>query len=407
MKFILDIHNKIKPFFEKGGKLEKLAPLFETHDTFLFTPSDVTKKGSHVRDAVDLKRVMLFVIFALTPCLIFSIWNAGHQYNISNMNAPNASFPNSLMFDMLRGSVIVVPIIAVSYIVGGFWEVLFSCVRKHEINEGFLVTGLIFPLTLPPSIPLWMVAVGVSFGVVIGKEIFGGTGMNVLNPALTGRVFLFLAYPVKMGGEIWTNIGHGNFFFDTFTYRVAPVAVEGFSGATPLAVLGNIPENFKSAEVFLESKGFIFSDMFFGFGGGSLGETSTLACLLGAIILLVSGVASWRIMLSAVIGLLFGGYVANYIGSSPVSQLPPYYHLVMGGFAFGAIFMATDPVSAAATKIGKLIYGFLIGLLVIIVRVVGGYPEGVMLAILFMNAMAPMIDEFVVRTHIKRRSKHV
>ncbi len=407
MKFILDIHNKIKPLFEKGGKLEKLEPLFEAHDSFVFTPGDITKKGSHIRDSVDLKRVMSFVILALIPCLIFSIWNTGHQYNIANMSTPNAPFPNSLMFDMIRGLIIVGPIILVSYLVGGFWEVLFACVRKHEINEGFLVTGLIFPLTLPPSIPLWMVAVGVSFGVVIGKEIFGGTGMNVLNPALTGRVFLFFAYPVKMAGEVWTNIGNGNFVIDWFTNRVPPIAVESFSGATPLAILGNIPNKLESAESILASNGFTFSNMFLGFGGGSLGETSTLACLLGAIILLVSGIASWRIMLSAVIGILCGGYIANIIGESPASQLPPYYHLVMGGFAFGAIFMATDPVSAAATKVGKLIYGFLIGLIVIIVRVAGGYPEGVMLSILFMNAMAPMIDQFIVQGHIKRRTKNV
>jgi len=406
MKLLLKLHDMARPFFEKGKKLAPFEPLFDAHDTFMFTPSTVTKDGTHVRDSVDLKRVMIFVVLALLPCTLFAMWNAGHQYNISNYGAPQAGFPNNLMFDFLRGAVIMLPIVATSYIVGGIWEVLFACVRRHEVNEGFLVTGLLFPLVLPPTIPLWQVAVGVSFGVVIGKEIFGGTGMNVLNPALTARAFLFFAYPAQMSGEVWTNIGHGNFLFDWFTNRPAPVAVDGFTGATPLAVTASIPEGTVNAVEALNQAGYTFWDMFWGVIPGSLAETCLPACLFGAAVLIISGVGSWRIMGSCVAGLFLGGFAANWLGQSPMSQLPPYYHLVMGGFAFGCVFMATDPVSAAATNTGKYIYGFLVGLLVVVIRVANpAYPEGVMLAILFMNVMAPMIDHYVVEAHLRRRAK--
>ncbi len=394
MKFILNIHNKMRHLFEKGGKLEVVGPVFDAADTFMFTPEHRTVKGAHVRDSVDLKRVMMTVIYALLPCFFFGLWNAGHQYNlvngVSGWTVPDTVYAASFLNDIIRGAIIMFPILFVSYAVGGFWEVLFACVRRHPINEGLLVTGFLFPLILPPTIPLWQVAVGISFGVVIGKEIFGGTGMNVVNPALLSRAFLFFAYAKYMTGDIW--VAH-----------TAAANVDAISTATPLGLLseGSMP----LADAI--HNGYIsFSKMFWGTIPGSIGETSTAACLIGAVVLIVTGVGSWRIMLSATIGLLVTAYIANFVGHSPMSQLPPYYHLVAGGFAFGAIFMATDPVSAAATNIGKWIYGFLIGMLVIIVRVANaGFPEGVMLSILFMNLMAPLIDSFVVDAHIKRRTK--
>ncbi|OVE73388.1 NADH:ubiquinone reductase (Na(+)-transporting) subunit B [bacterium B17] len=385
MKFLLDFLNKEKKKYEKGGKLEKIEPLFDAGDMFLFTPPTVTEKGAHVRDAVDLKRVMITVIWGIFPCFLFGIWNAGHQYNISTVGA-SAGF----MADIIRGLIIMLPVVIVSYGVGGFWEVLFACIRKHEVNEGLLVTGLLFPLVLPPTIPLWQVAVGVSFGIVIGKEIFGGTGMNIVNPALMSRAFIFFAYSKYMSGDVWI---------------AAEERVAAYSGATPLGILADLPEGMTAVSA-LNEAGFSFSRMAIGNMPGCLGETSAVMCLLGAILLLVTGVASWRIMLSCVLGLLGTAFLANIIGSEGASQIPPHYHLVMGGFAFGAAFMATDPVSGAATNMGKWTYGFLIGFLVVIVRVVNpAYPEGTMLAILFMNVMAPMIDNFVVESHVKRRAK--
>jgi Na+-transporting NADH:ubiquinone oxidoreductase subunit B len=389
MKFILKIHDKMRPLFAKSGKLNKLEPLFDAGDSFMFTPDIVTTSGSHVRDAIDLKRVMVFVIFGLIPATLFGIWNAGHQYNLANVGATQG-----LVSDIIRGAIIVMPIIIVSYAAGGFWEVLFSCVRRHQINEGLLVTGLLFPLILPPTIPLWQVAVGISFGVVIGKEVFGGTGMNVLNPALTGRAFLFFAYPAQMSGSVWIAMKKGG------------ELVDGISGATPLAIVAAPPEGLTATEA-LNEAGFSFASMAFGSMAGSIGETCAIACVLGAIFLLLTGIAAWRIMLSCTIGLLLGGVLANVFGNpGTISQLPPHYHLVMGGFAFGAVFMATDPVSAAATDIGKWIYGFLLGMLIIAVRVANpAYPEGVMLSILFMNVMAPLVDNYVVQAHIRRRTR--
>ena len=385
MKFILNLNNKIRHFFEKGGKLESVSPIFDAADTFAFTPASVASSGAHVRDAVDLKRVMITVIYAVMPCFLFGIWNAGHQYNLA-AGGPMPGF----VADMLRGAWIVLPIVFVSYAVGGFWEVLFSCIRKHEINEGLLVTGFLFPLILPPTIPLWQVAVGITFGVVIGKEIFGGTGMNIVNPALLSRAFLFFAYAKSMTGNIWVATGAGT---------------DAVTGATPLGHLATLAENAAPVEA-LVANGTSFSTLFLGNLPGSIGETSTLACLIGAVILVVCGVGSWRIMLSCLLGLVGTALLANTFGSSPLSQLPPHYHIVTGGFAFGAIFMATDPVSAAATNAGKWIYGFLIGVLVVLVRVFNsGFPEGVMLSILFMNLMAPLIDHFVVAAHIRRRTR--
>jgi Na+-transporting NADH:ubiquinone oxidoreductase subunit B len=387
MKFMLDMHDKFRPLFEKGGKLEKLWPLFDAHDTFVFTPADVTTRGSHVRDAIDLKRVMITVVLGLLPCTIFGMWNAGHQFNAVNVGAPQG-----FMADMIKGSLMVLPIIFVSYAAGGVWEVLFCCVRRHEVNEGFLVTGLLFPLTLPPTVPLWQVAVGISFGVVLGKEVFGGTGMNVLNPALTSRAFIYFAYPAQLSGNVWTKLTKGG------------SVVDGFTGATPLAILADLPKGSTAIEG-LTAAGFDFMSMCKGVMAGSIGETCVIACVIGAIVLIMTGIGSWQIMLASTIGLLAGGFLANVIGNDGMSQLPAYYHIALGGFAFGAVFMATDPVSAAATNVGKWIYGFLIGIIVVIVRVANpAYAEGVMLAILFMNVMAPLIDHFVVEAHIKRRS---
>lgn len=391
MKFIQDINDKLRPLFEKGGKLEKLAPLFEAGDMFMFTPPAVTGKGAHVRDAVDLKRVMITVIYALLPCFFFGVWNAGHQYNIVNAGAP-AGFTA----DIIRGLIIVLPIVIVSYAVGGFWEIMFACIKKHEINEGLLVTGLLFPLVLPPTIPLWQVAVGISFGIVIGKEVFGGTGMNIVNPTLMSRAFLFFAYSQWMVGDVWISLAKGS------------ETVDGVTGATPLGILLDLPGSEMTAEMTVEtlnSAGYSFQSMVIGNIPGSIGETSVIACLIGAAVLIFTGMASWRIMLACVIGLLATGFAANLIGSEGASQLPPHYHLVMGGFAFGAVFMATEPVTATATNTGKWIYGFMIGMLVVIVRVINpAFPEGVMLSILFMNITAPLIDHYVVEAHIKRRT---
>ena len=404
MKFILNMHDKVRHHFEKGGNLESVGPIFDAADTFAFTPDEETHKGSHIRDAIDMKRLMITVIYALLPCFVFGMWNAGHQYNLVNSGETGwifAKFITDLMSDgwvsiliadLLRGAIIVMPLVVVSYAVGGFWEVLFSCIRKHPINEGLLVTGFLFPLVLPPTIPLWQAAVGISFGVVIGKEVFGGTGMNIVNPALLSRAFLFFAYAKEMTGNVWVGIAP-----DT--------TVDAVTGATPLGILATLPEGSDAAVVIADGQ-VDFMQMLIGNLPGSIGETSAIACLLGAAVLLITGVASWRIMLAAVIGLLSTAALAKGFGSSAMSQIPIYYHLVAGGFAFGVIFMATDPVSAAATNAGKWIYGFLIGMLVIIVRVLNaGFPEGVMLSILFMNLMAPLIDSFVVDHHIRMRRR--
>lgn len=398
MKFLLDKIEKSKKDFEPGGKMEKLYPLFEANDTFLFTPSDVTESGPHVRDAIDIKRVMITVVVALMPCFLFGIWNAGHQYNIVNQVAGA-----SLVSDIIQGLIMVMPIVLVSYAVGGFWEVLFAVTRKHEINEGFLVTGLLFPLTLPPTVPLWQVAVGISFGVVVGKEIFGGTGFNVLNPALTARAFLFFAYPVQLSGNVWTKISEGA---DT---------IAGFTGATPLAVSALLPKNADVVGALngteYGSIGFSWMNSFIGTIPGSIGETSALLCLVGALILVLTGVGAWRIMLGGVIGLAIMSTLLNQLPAEEFkafTQLPFHWHLVIGSFAFGIVFMATDPVSAAATNTGKWIYGGLIGVLTILIRVTNpAYPEGVMLSILFMNVMAPLIDHIVVQSHIKKREKYL
>jgi len=395
VKFLRNFFDSQEKHFKKGGKLEKFYPLFEATETFLFTSGEVTKNPSHVRDALDLKRMMIMVVIALVPAVLFAFYNTGLQANlvIAQQGLENGGSwqagllktlgvpfdPNNFWANFLHGAVYFLPIYIVTLIFGGFWEVLFSIIRNHEISEGFLVTSLLFPMILPPTIPLWQVAIGISFGVVIGKEVFGGVGMNILNPALTGRAFLFFAYPAEISGDkVW-------------------LAVDGVSKATPLA---------KFAEGTFHTAGYSWSDAFFGFIPGSMGETSTLAILIGAVILIATGIGSWRIMLSVVVGMVFMSLTLNLIGSdtNPMFQVSPLWHFVLGGFAFGTVFMATDPVTAAMTDQGKYIYGLLIGILVVLVRVVNpAYPEGMMLAILFGNVFAPIIDKIFVNANIKRR----
>ncbi len=381
MNWLLKTINKMKPTFSKGGKLGFLHSTFDAFATFAFVPNTTTKAGTHVRDAMDLKRTMTVVIVALMPALLFGMWNVGYQHNLAL--GGNLTFWPMFWYGFLK----VLPIIIVSYVVGLGIEFASAQIRGHEVNEGFLVTGMLIPLVMPVTVPLWMVAVATAFAVIIGKEVFGGTGMNVFNPALMARAFVFFAYPSHISGDkVWVALSKGDQLID------------GFSGATPLSTAA------ASGGVNLPS----LQDMFLGFIPGSIGETSKLAILLGAVILIYTGIASWKIMLSCVVGALGIGFLVNAIGANPYMEIPAYYHLLMGGFAFGAVFMATDPVSGTQTETGKWIYGFLIGALAVLVRVFNpGYPEGMMLAILFMNAFAPLIDHYVVEANIKRRMKRV
>lgn len=386
MKLFKNIIEKLEPNFEKGGKLEKWFPIFDSLATFLFTPNHTTHKGAHVRDAIDLKRTMFMVIVAMVPCLLFGMWNVGYQHFLAI-----GEFNSTLMDNMLFGAMKVLPLVAVSYGVGLGVEFAFCIVKKHTINEGFLVSGMLIPLCVPVDVPLWMVAVATIFAVVIGKEVFGGTGMNILNVALTTRAFLFFAYPTKMSGnEVWVNTDGGT-------------VVDGFTGATPLA------DAIEGGTAAIPS----LMDSFLGFIPGSVGETSTLACLIGGAILLYMGIASWRVMLSvfvggAVMGLIFNILGPIYFPSNLYLQVDWLHQLVLGGFAFGAVFMATDPVTAAQTNTGKVIYGFFIGLLAILIRTVNpAYPEGMMMAILFMNVMAPLIDHYVIQGNVKKRLKRL
>lgn len=410
MKFLHDILHKQKPLFEKGGKFEKFYYLFEAGESFMFTPETTTPlKGTQVRDAIDLKRLMMTVVIALVPALLFGIWNVGHQHFLATGEG------GELMDKILLGMQIVLPIVLVSYAAGGGVEAIFAIARKHPINEGFLVTGMLIPLVLPPTIPLWQVAVATIFAVLIAKETFGGTGMNLLNIALTARAFLYFAYPIDISGDVWTYLGDA-------------AVVDGYTGATPLAIAANaqssVIESLAAATANWAGAVDMYSvqNLFMGVMPGAIGETSVLMVLIGAAILLMTGVASWRIMLSATVGALLMGTIATFFGSSmnPADyaeneaiqkmiifmQLPAYYHLLIGGFAFGVVFMATDPVSAAQTSTGKWIYGILIGILTVIIRVFNpAYPEGIMLAILLMNVFAPLIDYYVVESNKKRRIK--
>lgn len=383
MKPFRNLLEKIKPNFEKGGKLEKFYPAYNAFETFLFVPGlTCPARGAHVRDAIDLKRTMILVVVSLIPCLLFGMWNVGYQHYRA-LGIADASFIDNFIF----GAIKVMPIVIVSYAVGLGVEFTFAIIRKHQVNEGFLVSGMLIPLILPVDIPLWMVAIATIFAVVIGKEVFGGTGMNILNPALTARVFLFFAYPTKMSGtDVWVNTQVQN----------GQQVVDGFSGATPLG---------DAASGFSDKIPGVWQS-FVGTIPGSIGETSALACLIGAAILIYTGIGSWRIILSVFLGGFVMATIFNLFGLNTLMQLSPIHHLVLGGFAFGAVFMATDPVTATQTNTGKYIYGFLIGLLAILLRVFNpAYPEGMMLAIIFMNVMAPLIDHYVVQANIRRRLK--
>ena len=379
MQILRKILNKIEPHFINNGKLSNLYPIFEATDSFLFSSANKTQSGPHVRDSIDIKRVMFFVLIAMMPALFFGIYNVGYQKDVSG----------TIIETFKLGFPVVFPIIFVSYAVGGFWELLFATIRKHEINEGFLVTGMLIPLVMPPTIPLWMVALGTTFGIVIGKEIFGGTGYNIFNPALVARAFVFFAYPASMSGDkVWS--------------------IDGISQATPLLQASS--EQGSMALKLLDNE-FSWHDMFFGFIPGSIGETSVVAILIGALFLLITRIGNWKIMLGTLLGMTCTALLTNYFGiainsDNPMLYLPPHYHFVMGGFAFGMVFMATDPISASQTDIGRWLYGFLIGFMCVIIRSINpAYPEGMMLSILFANAFAPLIDYFVMKSHIKKRKR--
>jgi Na+-transporting NADH:ubiquinone oxidoreductase subunit B len=400
MKFLHDILEKQKPMFEKGGKLEKFYYLFEAGESFAFTPSTTTPaKGAHIRDAIDLKRMMMTVVIAMIPALLFGIWNVGYQHFLAIGNSDA-----TLLEIIMVGTIQVLPIVIVAYTAGGIVEVIFAIIRKHAINEGFLVTGMLIPLVMPPDIPLWQVALATVFAVIIAKEAFGGTGMNILNVALTARAFLYFAYPTDISGTVWTYLGEGGAknAVDGYTGATAlSIAAEAQAGTTVDAALQSATSGWAGAESL-----FSFNNMLIGVIPGSIGETSAIMALLGAIILVAAGVASWKIMVSGVVGALVMGLIFNLAGSTPFMQMMPHYHLVMGGFAFGIVFMATDPVSAAQTETGKWVYGFFIGLLTVLIRVFNpAYPEGIMLAILLMNVFAPLIDFYVIQANKNRRLK--
>lgn len=390
--------DKIEPHFTKGGKFEKYFGLYEMVDTFMYTPSDVTRGFTHIRDGNDLKRTMTFVVIATFFCVLMALYNTGYQANhameimkvdkIDNWrNAIMSMFgfnPMNPLSNLMHGALYFFPVYIVTLAIGGVWEVLFATVRGHEVNEGFLVSSMLYALIMPPNIPLWQVALGISFGIVIGKEVFGGTGKNFLNPALTGRAFLYFAYPASMTGEsVW-------------------VAVDGYTAATPLALAAN-----GGVEAITQAN-YSWIQSFLGFEPGCLGETSTLACLIGAAFLLYTRIASYRIMGGVFIGMVLTSILFNVIGSdtNPMFAVPWYWHLTMGGFAFGMVYMATDPVSAAMTNTGRWLFGGLVGLMTVLIRVVNpAFPEGIMLAILFSNMFAPTIDYFVMQANIRRRMK--
>lgn len=389
MKFLKDLVNSQEKLFEKGGKLEKLYPLYEAGASFLFSTKEKTKSNVHVRDSLDTKRFMSIVILALLPCIVFGIYNSGLQAH----KAAGLSLEFLPVF--LTGAKYVLPLILVSYAVGGLFEVLFALIRRHEINEGFLVTGILYPLTLPATLPLWQAAVGIAFGVVIGKEVFGGSGRNFLNPALTARAFVFFAYPATISGEVWTKL-----------IVAKDKLVDGWSGATALGVAAVTPVGENLQENLLNA-GFTVKDAFFGFIPGSIGETSVICVLIGAFVLLITKVGSWRTMLGSLLGATLMTLVFNaFSGPStiPFLSLGPAWQLSFGSFAFATVFMATDPVSSPSLELSRFIYGFLIGVLGIIIRVINpAYPEGWMLAILLMNTFAPLIDHVVYKSQIKKR----
>jgi Na+-transporting NADH:ubiquinone oxidoreductase subunit B len=399
MKRLRSFLDRMQPLFLPGGRFEAYHALFEMVDTLFFSPPDLTRGAPHVRDAIDLKRVMIIVVFAAAPAMLVGLWNTGFQANtaMTAMGIESVSGwrgtvlgllmagndPASLYDNFMLGLSYFLPIYLVTMAAGGFWEILFAGVRNHEINEGFFVTSLLYALILPATIPLWQVAIGISFGVVIGKEVFGGTGKNFLNPALVGRAFLYFAYPVQISGDaVWTP-------------------VDGFSGATALGV--SAIEGMAG----ITDMGLSWTQAFIGQMQGSIGETSALACLVGAVMLIYTGVASWRIIIACFAGLIIPSLLAGFGASdNPMMGMPWEWHIVLGGFAFGAVFMATDPVSATQTEAGKWVYGLLIGFMTWVIRVVNpAFPEGIMLAILFANIFAPVIDYFVIQANIRRRVK--
>jgi Na+-transporting NADH:ubiquinone oxidoreductase subunit B len=400
MKGLRKFLDSIEPLFSRGGRFEKLEAISEMVDTLLYSPADVTRGSPHVRDAIDLKRVMITVVFAATPCALIGMWNTGFQANTamaslgiewidgwrgSVLALLGAGYDPASVYDsFMHGLLYFLPIYIVTLAAGGFWEVVFASVRNHEVNEGFLVTSFLYSLILPASTPLWQVALGISFGVVIGKEVFGGTGKNFLNPALVGRAFLYFAYPVQLSGDaVW-------------------VPVDGYTGATALAITAS------EGMAGLLASGLTYSQAFIGQMQGSLGETSLAACLFGAAMLIFSRIASWRIILGVFAGmiipaLLFSG---GADGANPMLEMPWQWHIAVGGFAFGAVFMATDPVSAPDTMLGHVLFGLLIGSLTWVIRVINpAFPEGIMLAILLGNIFAPLIDYFVIRANVRRRVK--
>jgi Na+-transporting NADH:ubiquinone oxidoreductase subunit B len=399
MKPLRSFLDRLEPLFTKGGRFEGLYALFEAIDTFFYSPPDVARGSPHVRDALDLKRVMITVVIASSPAAVFGMWNAGFQANTAMASLGIAGIdgwrglvlsllgagydPGSIYDCFLHGAMYFLPIYVVTMVVGLFWEVLFSAIRNHEVNEGFFVTGWLFALILPATIPLWQVAIGITFGVIIGKEVFGGTGKNFLNPALVARAFLYFAYPAQISGDaVWT-------------------AADGFTGATALGA--GAVDGMQG----IAATGLTWTQAFLGQMQGSIGETSTLLCLLGGAILVFTRIASWRIIVAVFAGLIIPTLLfGDPQSSNPMMTMPWHWHVVVGGFAFGAVFMATDPVSAAQTNAGKWVFGLLIGFMTWLIRVVNpAFPEGIMLAILFANVFAPVIDHFVIRANVKRRLK--
>ncbi|MEM9423086.1 MAG: NADH:ubiquinone reductase (Na(+)-transporting) subunit B, partial [Pseudomonadota bacterium] len=391
--------DQIEPHFVKGGKWELYFPIYEMVESLLYTPKTVTTTAPHVRSYVDMKRIMTYVVLSTIPCILMGLYNVGLQVNTAIGELGHSGWrafiidvsgigfsPDSIFGNFAHGALYFFPIYITTLVVGGIWEVLFATVRRHEVNEGFLVSSMLYALILPPSTPLWQVALGISFGVVIGKEVFGGTGKNFLNPALTGRAFLYFAYPAQMSGDtIWTP-------------------VDGFSGATALSVAASDGYDALSAQ------GMNWMNSFVGTVQGSIGETSTIACLLGLCFLLLTKIANWRMVAGCLGGMIGFSLILNAIGSdtNPMFAMPWYWHLVVGGYAFGLVFMVTEPVSASHTNLGRYIYGALIGFMVVMIRVINpAFPEGMMLAILFGNVFAPLIDYFVVQANIKRRALHV
>jgi len=396
VKFLENIVHKMEPKFAKGAKLEKWHPVFESFTTLAFTPAQVTKKGAHIRDGVDLKRTMMTVILAMIPCLLFGIYNTGHWEMVAATGNRDLVFWADQGMKIMMGLKVVLPLIIVSYGVGLTIEFIFGIINGHSLHEGFLVSGMLIPLIMPADVPLWMVGVATAFAVIIGKEIFGGTGMNIVNVALTARAFLFFAYPTSMSGDKVWMAGQES-------------TVDGFTGSTALGDLASFMSDkpvFENLDAYTNH--YSLFDSVVGIIPGSIGETSVIAILLGALILIGTGVGSLRIMASFFAGGYIMGMLLNLVGGNDFLDLPAHFHLVIGGFAFGAVFMATDPVTASQTAMGKILYGLFGGMIAILIRVLNpAYPEGVMLAILFMNVMAPIIDHYVVQSNIKRRLKRL